>query len=253
MINVHFITCLCREDVVDKLEKLVKSGIQEMTGITPAQSVVIPSHATHDNIYAYNHWLRDILNPRDPNTGKRKFHVGDRVVQLTNSLYTPCATVTNSLEELMAEPHKVKLKDRANEVYDLASKMYTHYGVYAGTEGVIIDINEAREEIRVFFDAGFVADYRFGPEAQTLDFAYASSLHRQQGKTHQAVILDAWQTVPCLMSENFMNTLINVAEKEVYILGDELSLKNMRDILVESTLLAAKCKICSQAIDFDLW
>ena len=67
------------------------------------------------------------------------------------------------------------------------------------------------------------------------------------------MILDAWQTVPCLMSENFMNTLINVAEKEVYILGDELSLKNMRDILVESTLLAAKCKICSQAIDFDLW
>ena len=153
MINVHFITCFCKEDTTSKIAKLFTRGIREMTGIAQAQTVVIPSHATHDNIYAYNLWLKKMTNPSH---GVHKFSVGDRVVQLINSPNIPCTTVTNRLDELMADPYALNMKDPVVDVYSHSSRIYNRYGVYSGEEGTVIDVNDEREIVRVFSITGIL-------------------------------------------------------------------------------------------------
>ena len=227
-INVHFINCTCKEDACEKIQKLYKSAIRDLAGIKSEETVIIPWMATADNIYAYNHWMKDYVNPRSPSDGKRKYKVGDAVIQTINNAYIPCARVTNTLQDLVARPFNLTLREPANSSYDLFSTRYTHFGVYACEKGTVVAVDAEREILRVYFDAGYIADYRFGPEVQMLDFAYATSLNRLEGRTCKAIIFDAWEMEEMYMTNPLLAKLIASAEKEVYILGDNISLDEIK-------------------------
>ena len=71
-------------------------------------------------------------------------------------------------------------------------------GVYNGDMGIIIDIDFKAELITVRFDDNRICEYKFD-RMESLEHAFAITVHKSQGTEFPAVIILFWSTKgPCM-------------------------------------------------------
>ena len=99
-------------------------------------------------------------------------------------------------------------------------------GVYNGDIGRITDIDSFDKSITVVYDDVREAVYA-RDEADELELAYATTIHKAQGSEYPAIIIPILDTPRQLLTRNLLYTAITRATKCVMILGSSEKIKEM--------------------------
>jgi exodeoxyribonuclease V alpha subunit len=99
-------------------------------------------------------------------------------------------------------------------------------GVFNGELGIIADIDLLSLEASVVFDDGRVARYEFA-RTDTLELAYAISIHKSQGSEFESVVIVLAGGPPMLYTRNLLYTAVTRAKKRLFIVGKRSALAQM--------------------------
>ena len=91
---------------------------------------------------------------------------------------------------------------------------------------MIRSINPYTEVITVEFEEGKFADYTF-KQADELELAYATTIHKAQGSEYPAVVLPLLAGPRPLMNRNILYTAVTRGKKCVTIVGSRETVQNM--------------------------
>ena len=144
---------------------------------------------TATGVNALNARLRDKLNPPSPSKpeltyGKRIFRQGDKVMQTQN-----VANISN------------------------------------GDIGVVTGIIRTQEESTLYVDFGDGRTMEYAPnELDTLDLAYATTVHKSQGSEYDTVILSLQTAHYIMLRRPLLYTAITRAKHQVVIVGERKAL-----------------------------
>lgn len=172
--------------------------------------VISPSRRGAAGTEALNTALQREINP--PKKGKKErksrelvFREGDRVMQTKNNY---------------------KLEWYRNGYVTLTGdEKPDGVGVFNGDIGVIDEIDEAREVMKIHFDDRYVYyDFAFLDE---LDHAYAVTVHKSQGSEYPAVIIPVYGCAPQLLTRHLLYTAVTRASKMLIIVGREELVRKM--------------------------
>ena len=137
--------------------------------------------------------LQDRLNPKTSFKNERASHgvifrEGDRVMQTVNN-------------------------------YDIEWEKNGAVGVglFNGDIGIIEEISDKREKMRIRFDDR-VAEYDFDM-LEELELAYAITVHKSQGSEYPVVIIPMYACAPMLMARNLLYTAVTRAKSMVILVG----------------------------------
>ena len=161
--------------------------------------VITPMKAGLAGANNLNVLIQEKLNPKAPGKKeielqKRKFRVGDRVMQIVNNY------------------------DKMWEKYSKFGAVSYGEGVFNGDAGKIDDINEEINEIYVMFDDGRRACYSYA-ELDEIVLSYAITIHKSQGSEFPVVIIPIMGGSPLLMNKNLLYTAVTRAKKMVVLIG----------------------------------
>jgi len=187
-------------EVQNEIISMVETRIPSfMSGITSEDiQVITPMKAGLAGSIALNEKLQERINPPAVNkieieVGKRKFRVGDKVMQTAN----------NYDQEWMKDEGKM---------------VSFGQGVFNGDMGYILDINKISNEVTVLFDDGRRAQYSM-IELEDLTHAYAITIHKSQGSEFPVVIIPIMGGNPMLFNKNLLYTAVTRAKKMVVLIG----------------------------------
>lgn len=179
----------CRFEYADKNEAhsaVVKEylALVEKYGVKEV-SCIVPmrkkgrSHTSSEDL---NETIRAALNPPTCliENEKFRFRVGDRVMQTTND-------------------------------YDR--------DVFNGDCGIVAEIDDINETVKVHFDNGKKVDYNL-IQCSELIFAYAITVHRSQGSEYKGVVIAHNREHSIMLERNLLYTAITRAKEEVVIVGE---------------------------------
>lgn len=144
---------------------------------------------TATGVNALNARLRDKLNPPSPTKpeltyGKRVFRQGDKVMQTQN-----VANISN------------------------------------GDIGIVTSILHTQEESTLYVDFGDGRTMEYAPnELDTLDLAYATTVHKSQGSEYDTVILSLQTAHYIMLRRPLLYTAITRAKRHVVIVGERKAL-----------------------------
>ena len=144
---------------------------------------------TATGVNALNARLRDKLNPPSPTKpeltyGKRVFRQGDKVMQTQN-----VANISN------------------------------------GDIGVVTGIIRTQDESTLYVDFGDGRTMEYAPnELDTLDLAYATTVHKSQGSEYDTVILSLQTAHYIMLRRPLLYTAITRAKRHVVIVGERKAL-----------------------------
>lgn len=144
---------------------------------------------TATGVNALNARLRDKLNPPSPTKpeltyGKRVFRQGDKVMQTQN-----VANISN------------------------------------GDIGVVTGIIRTQDESTLYVDFGDGRTIEYAPnELDTLDLAYATTVHKSQGSEYDTVILSLQTAHYIMLRRPLLYTAITRAKRHVVIVGERKAL-----------------------------
>ena len=187
--------------VQEKLPPYVEARPEEIQVLTPMRKGLL-------GVERLNQILQRYLNP--PSPGKREkelagglFREGDKVMQIKNNYQL-----------------EWEIPGRYNIPVDRG------VGVFNGDTGVLEEINEFAETLRVVFEDGRRADYSF-KEAEELELAYAVTIHKAQGSEYPAVVLPLLSGPQMLMNRNLLYTAVTRAKRCVTVVGSEETFSEM--------------------------
>ena len=144
--------------------------------------------------------LQRQLNPPAPGKaehtfGERIFRAGDKVMQIKNNYQMPW------------------------EVFGKNGRLIdAGEGVFNGDVGIIKELDDYAQEMRVVFDEGREVLYSF-KQTDELEHAYALTIHKSQGSEYPCVILPLLPGPKMLMNRNLLYTAITRATRCVVIVG----------------------------------
>ncbi|GAE87769.1 RecD-like DNA helicase YrrC [Acetivibrio straminisolvens JCM 21531] len=125
-------------------------------------------------------------------------------------------------------------------------------GVFNGDMGVIVEIDDEEQKIKVCFDDERLVGYDF-TILDELEPAYAITIHKSQGSEFPVVILPVFPGPSVLMTRNLLYTAITRARELVILVGN-------RDCLFEMIMndretkrnsdLAEKLRKCVVGMDW---
>lgn len=172
--------------------------------------VISPSRRGAAGTEALNTALQREINP--PKKGKKErksrelvFREGDRVMQTKN----------NYKLEWYRDGYVTLTGDEKPD----------GVGVFNGDIGVIDEIDETREVMKIHFDDRYVYyDFAFLDE---LDHAYAVTVHKSQGSEYPAVIIPVYGCAPQLLTRHLLYTAVTRASKMLIIVGREELVRKM--------------------------
>ena len=188
---------------VDLVVELCGKRLPDKMGIPAAQiQVLCPTRKGEWGTVQLNRALQAALNPpaydkRQKVWGETIFRVGDRVMQIRND-------------------------------YDVLWERddgYAGAGMFNGDVGVVEEIEQGGELMRVRFDDR-TAVYNTEMLSE-LDLAYAVTVHKSQGSEYRAVVLVSLPTAPALMVRGVLYTAITRARELLVIVGDDSALSRM--------------------------
>ena len=185
-------------ELVQTVLDLTAQRLPNRMGIPAGEiQVLSPTRKGESGTIQLNRQLQAVLNPPKPGGKERAwgeflFREGDRVMQIRNN-------------------------------YDI---LWTRpdgsgggSGIFNGDIGRILEIDFARETLRILFDDR-LAEYGFEMLSE-LEPAYAMTVHKSQGSEYRAVILVAAPGSSLLNTRSILYTAITRAKELLIIAGDE--------------------------------
>ena len=219
--DFFFVRRESEREIAQTVADLIDKRLPKTYGIDIKEKiqVITPSKKGSAGVEVMNNILQDRLNPsksfkREHSSHGVIFREGDRVMQIVNN-------------------------------YDIEWEKngIAGVGLFNGDIGVIEEINEKREKLRVRFDDK-VAEYGFDM-LEELELAYAITVHKSQGSEYPVVIIPMYACAPMLMARNLLYTAVTRAKSMVILVGrsdiPRKMTENNRQILRYTAL---KDKIC---------
>lgn len=138
-------------------------------------------------------------------SGERLFREGDKVMQIKNN-------------------------------YQIAWEVLSRYGIpvdkgmgiFNGDMGIIREINETAQTVRVEYDEQRQVEYPF-VQLDEIELAYAITIHKSQGSEYPAVILPLLPGPRMLFNRNLLYTAVTRARRCVTVLGSSRVVQEMID------------------------
>ena len=195
--------------IINVVLQLVRDKLPGYVGATSYDvQVLTPTRKGLLGVERLNTILQQYLNPEDPGkkqreSGTRIFREGDKVMQIRNNY---------------------QLEWEVCSRYGIAVDKGT--GVFNGDVGVIREINEFTNSLKVEYDEGRMVEYPFG-SLDELELAYALTIHKSQGSEYPAVVIPLLPGPKLLMNRNLLYTAVTRAKKCVTIVGDERIFSDM--------------------------
>lgn len=166
--------------------------------------VITPSRKGSAGTVALNTLLQKVLNPPSDKKKEKKvrdviFREGDKVMQVKNN-------------------------------YDIEweSEEKDGIGIFNGDIGVISEIDNRNEKMRIVFDDNRFVDYPFSL-LDELEHAYAITVHKSQGSEYPVVIIPMYGFMPRLMTRNLLYTAVTRAQRMVILVGKASVVQQMVD------------------------
>ena len=173
--------------MLQEILRLYKIGIPKKFGLDPLKDIQVlsPMHRSVVGVGNLNIELQKLMNPtaKEVNRNGTVFKVGDKVLQKVND-------------------------------YDK--------DVFNGDIGIISDIDDVNQAVRVNYDGREVA-YDFG-DMDELVLAYAISVHKSQGSEYPAVILPLTTQHYIMLLRNLVYTGITRGKKLTVVVGSKKAL-----------------------------
>lgn len=198
-------------EVIEEVGVLTSAKIPKYVNSKPYEvQVLTPMRLGDLGVENLNKELQNILNP--PASDKKeheahniRFREGDKVMQIKNDY---------DLEWVVYDPS-------GNHVMDKGT------GVFNGDLGIIQEIDDYTEQVKVLMDDRTVRyDYKLLEE---LELAYAITIHKSQGNEYPAVILPLLSGPRVLLHRNLLYTAITRAKQCVVIVGNGYKIHEMVD------------------------
>lgn len=195
--------------IINVVLQLVRDKLPGYVGATSYDvQVLTPTRKGLLGVERLNTILQQYLNPEAPGkkqreSGTRIFREGDKVMQIRNNY---------------------QLEWEVCSRYGIAVDKGT--GVFNGDVGVIREINEFTNSLKVEYDEGRIVEYPFG-SLDELELAYALTIHKSQGSEYPAVVIPLLPGPKLLMNRNLLYTAVTRAKKCVTIVGDERTFSDM--------------------------
>ncbi|MFA9376679.1 MAG: ATP-dependent RecD-like DNA helicase [Lachnotalea sp.] len=195
--------------IISVMITLIKSKLPPYVGATSYDiQVLTPMRKGNLGVERLNGILQEYLNP--PNSGKQEkeyglglFREGDKIMQIKNN-------------------YQIEWEIRNR--YGIA--VNKGMGVFNGDMGVIREINNHTEEIRVEFDETRSVTYSF-KQLEELELAYAITIHKSQGSEYPAVVIPLLTGPRMLMNRNLLYTAVTRAKKCVTVVGSNDTFQTM--------------------------
>jgi len=225
--DFFFVTRNSQGDISRAVVDLCIRRIPDTYGYDPMKQIQVltPMRKGTVGVGNLNIELQKVLNPEDKQKKQKTFRdyvfrEGDRVMQIKNNY--------NLKWEKINDPNQEGT------------------GVFNGDMGVIVEIDDDEQKIKVCFDDERLVGYDF-TILDELEPAYAITIHKSQGSEFPVVILPIFPGPSVLMTRNLLYTAITRARELVILVGN-------RDFLVEMIMndretkrnsdLAEKLKKC---------
>lgn len=188
---------------------LIQKKLPRYVGVRPDEiQVMTPTRKGLLGVERLNTILQRYLNPQDPKKAEqeingRLFREGDKVMQIKNNYQLEWEVTT-----------------KFGLTVDKGA------GVFNGDMGVITEINQYTENIKVEFDEGRRVKYGFDA-VEELELAYAITVHKSQGSEYPAVIIPLLQGPRFLYNRNLLYTAVTRAKKCLTIIGSDTVFQEM--------------------------
>lgn len=195
------------ENALYTIMELYKSRLPDSYDINPVNAIQVlsPSKKGVVGSINLNHQLQKLINP--PNIAKAEyaygqtiFRVGDKVMQIKNN-------------------YDISWKRPNGEVGE---------GIFNGDQGIIREISVTDKVMVIVFDDDKETEYLFS-DLDSLDLAYAITVHKSQGCEFPFVIIPVCNFAPMLMCRNLLYTAVTRAKNMVILVGTEGACKKMID------------------------
>lgn len=188
-------------EVVQTIKDLIMKRLPSFNGCEPNDiQVLTPMRKGALGVYELNKELQQTLNP--PSRQKKEkafrtniFRQGDKVMQIKNNYNIPW-----------------RISDKNGRIIE------EDLGVFNGDCGVIVDIDEAKEEVTVLFDDNKWVDYDY-TQLDELELSYAVTIHKSQGSEYPVVIVPIHSGPPMLLSRNLLYTAVTRAKTLAVMVG----------------------------------
>lgn len=191
------------ETSLDIIRRLIVEILPPNLGVESYDiQVMTPMRKGPMGVEELNIYLQGILNPPHPSKQEKKqgnviFRAGDKVMQIKNDYQM-----------------EWEIKNKYGICVDKGT------GVFNGDTGIIIELNDAMETLKVQFDDKRVVEYSF-KQLEGLEHAYAITIHKSQGSEYPAVIMPLLGGPRMLMTRNLLYTGVTRAKQCVTIVGRE--------------------------------
>ena len=146
--------------------------------------------------------INPYFNGMEINNDFVKYHVGDKVMQITNNY----------------EMQYVKYEE--NGMYQEGT------GVFNGDIGYITRIEPETFEVTITFDDGKICKYP-KTDLHQITLAYAITIHKSQGSEFDCVVIPLVPGAPIIVTRNLLYTAITRAKKAVVLVGSKQLLARM--------------------------
>ena len=196
-----FIKSQTPDQIFAAIAPLVLNKLPGYLGVDPfAFQIMTPQRKGALGVERLNQLLQEQMNPKssrktEKEIGGTLFRVGDKVMQIRNDY--------NLIWEIRGR-------------YGIPTEKGE--GVFNGDIGIITEINSFAQNLTVRFDDRFV-EYAF-KDCESLELAYAITIHKSQGSEYPAVIVPMYQGPSMLMNRNLLYTAVTRAKSCVCLVGN---------------------------------
>lgn len=196
-----FIKSQTPDQIFAAIAALVLNKLPGYLGVDPFDiQIMTPQRKGALGVERLNQLLQEQMNPKssrktEKEIGGTLFRVGDKVMQIRNDY--------NLIWEIRGR-------------YGIPTEKGE--GVFNGDIGIITEINSFAQNLTVRFDDRFV-EYAF-KDCESLELAYAITIHKSQGSEYPAVIVPMYQGPSMLMNRNLLYTAVTRAKSCVCLVGN---------------------------------
>jgi exodeoxyribonuclease V alpha subunit len=176
---------------------LYENRLPKSYGINPTASIQVlcPSKKGTAGSFNLNRLLQEHINPKSDLKpeypyGKTVFRTGDKVMQIKNNY------------DILWEKENGEKGS----------------GIFNGDMGIIESLSVKDRQMIIVFDDGRRTEYSLS-DLDSLDLAYAITVHKSQGSEFNTVIMPLCKTAPMLMCRNLLYTAVTRAKNMVIMVG----------------------------------
>lgn len=204
-----FIKSQTPDQIFRSIAALVLDKLPRYLGVEPLEiQIMTPQRKGALGVERLNQLLQEQLNPKSSRKTEREingtlFRVGDKVMQIRNDY--------NLIWETRG---KYGIPTEKGE------------GVFNGDIGIVTEINGFARNLTVRFDDRYV-EYTF-KDCDSLELAYAITIHKSQGSEYPAVIIPMYQGPSMLMNRNLLYTAVTRAKSCVCLVGSPAIFEQMQ-------------------------